>query len=151
MTASELVTAIGGGGIGLILVLMTIIQISPIKVDPWTKMFRGLGKMINADLIEKNADLIKKVDKLDKDLADLRAVCDIREANGCRTRILHFNDEMIHGSKHTKEHFDQILIDISSYENYCDTHSNYKNNIADLAIHHIKSAYQKCQNENTFL
>lgn len=144
MTISELITTIGGWGTGIALVLMTLIQISPIKIDPWSWVFGAIGNMMNAELIEK-------VDKLDKDLTELRTVCDMREANGCRTRILHFNDEMIHGSKHTKEHFDQILIDISTYESYCDTHENYKNNIANLAIDHIKNAYTKCTNKGTFL
>lgn len=144
MSASELITAIGGGGISLLVVIMTLIQISPLKLDPWTRVLKAIGNMMNEDLIEK-------VDKLDTDLADLRTVCDEREANGCRTRILHFNDEMIHGNRHTKEHFDQILIDISTYENYCDSHANYKNNIANLAIKRINDAYIKCSNEGTFL
>lgn len=144
MSASELITEIGGWGVGLAVVFMTIIQISPIKINPWTRILKAIGNIMNEDMI-------KKVDKLDKDLADLRTECDVREANGCRTRILHFNDEMIHGSKHTKEHFDQILIDISTYENYCETHENYKNNIANLAIEHIKNAYKKCTDESAFL
>lgn len=144
MSASELITAIGGGGLGLLVVLMTIVQISPIKLDPWTRLLKAIGNMMNEDLI-------KKVDKLDGDLTNLRTVCDEREANSCRTRILHFNDEMIHGSNHTKEHFDQILIDISTYEKYCDSHENYVNNIANLAISRIKDAYVKCCDNGTFL
>lgn len=144
MSASETLTTIAGSGFGLIILILSIIQIAPIKINPWTYILKKLGNVMNEDVI-------KKVDKLDGDLSNLRKACDEREANGCRTRILHFNDEMMHNVSHTKEHFDQILIDISTYENYCDTHKDYKNNIANIAISRIKSAYVKCGNEGTFL
>ena len=38
------------------------------------------------------------------------------EATTCRYRILRFNDEILHEQRHTKEHFDQILDDITRYE-----------------------------------
>lgn len=73
------------------------------------------------------------------------------EATTCRYRILHFNDEVLHGARHTKEHFDQILDDITRYERYCDEHPEYENNKAVLAIGNIKRVYQKCNDEVTFL
>lgn len=73
------------------------------------------------------------------------------EATTCRYRILRFNDEVLHGQKHTKEHFDQILDDITRYEQFCEGHPEYENNKAVLAIENIKRVYQKCSDENTFL
>ena len=73
------------------------------------------------------------------------------EATTCRYRILRFNDEILHGQRHTKEHFDQILEDITRYETYCDEHPKYENNKAVLAITNIKGVYRKCSDENTFL
>lgn len=73
------------------------------------------------------------------------------EATTCRYRILHFNDEVLHGTKHSKEHFDQILDDITKYERYCDEHPEYENNKAVMAIENIKRVYQKCAGENIFL
>ena len=37
---------IGGGG-GLLLVLMTLVQIAPVKVNPWSWLARCIGKAIN--------------------------------------------------------------------------------------------------------
>ena len=144
MSASELITTIAGGGLGLILIIMSIIQIAPIKVNPWSYILKKLGNIMNEDIIEK-------VEKLGNDLKSLQKSCDERAMNDCRTRILRFNDEIIHGTRHTKEHFDQILIDISTYESYCSAHENYKNNIANLAIERIKSTYKKCGDEDAFL
>lgn len=144
MSASDIIKIIASSSLGFLIVTMSIVQISPIKLNPWSYILKKIGNVMNDEVI-------KKVNKLDNDLSNLRKVCDEREANGCRTRILHFNDEMIHGANHTKEHFDQILIDISTYEKYCDSHSDYKNNIANFAISHIKTAYAKCSDEGTFI
>ena len=48
MTAAEVLT---GGGI--VLVAMTLIQISPIKLDPWSAIARAVGRAINKDVIDK--------------------------------------------------------------------------------------------------
>lgn len=73
------------------------------------------------------------------------------EATTCRYRIFRFNDEILHDQKHTKEHFDQILEDITRYERYCDGHPEYENNKAVMAIGNIKRVYQKCADDNAFL
>lgn len=73
------------------------------------------------------------------------------DATTARYRILRFNDEILHGTLHTKEHFDQILGDINAYENYCGSHPEYENNKAVLAIENIKKVYQSCTAKNDFL
>lgn len=144
MGASELIKAITGGSLGVLVLLMTVIQIAPIKINPWSYLLRKLGKSMNEDII-------KKVDNLELIVGNLQTSCDERAMTDCRTRILHFNDEILHKKRHTKEHFDQILIDISNYETYCNKHKDYRNNIAHLAIKHIKDTYDKCIDEDTFL
>lgn len=144
MNIADLIVKITTGGCGALLIILTIIQIAPIKINPWSYIANKIGKAINGEVIEK-------VDKISIDVNNLRNECNEREANLCRTHILHFNDEILHDIRHTKEHFDQILIDISTYETYCDLHPNYKNNIANDAISRIKRTYQKCGDDGTFL
>ena len=98
-----------------------------------------------------NEEMDKKVENLGKELKDLRTSCDEKAMHDRRTRILRFNDEILHKQRHSKEHFDQILIDISDYELYCDNHEDFKNNIANLAITNVKKTYAKCLAENSFL
>lgn len=96
----------------------------------------------------------QKQDKLDEIQRDLKAHCnadDERYIKQCRTRILRFNDEVIRGMDHTKEHFDDVLDDITEYTKYCDTHKEYKNEKAVQAIANVKRVYQKCEEENSFL
>lgn len=119
---------VSGGGI--LILLLTIIQVTPLKLNPWSVVAKALGKALTVDVL----------DKLDEN-----------SASTCRYRLIRFDDELRHNVKHTQEHFDQILDDITTYERYCKEHPNYPNSKAVLAIENIKSTYIKCREENSFL
>lgn len=147
LTITEILGLSGGG----LLVLLTLIQIAPIKMDPWSAIARGIGKAINGEVAGKVDELRKDIIELRSDVMDIQAVADEREVTQCRRRILAFNDELLHDEKHTKESFDQILMDITTYEGYCDNHKHFKNGIAVSAIENIHKKYSKCQDEHSFL
>ena len=140
----EAIKEIGLYGGGILVVLMTVVQISPIKIDPWSWLGRFIGRAINGEVIEK-------VETLTKDVAKNKADDDEQWASLSRSHILRFGDELLHGVAHSKEHFDQILLDISKYEKYCDSHKDYLNDVAHETIKNIKKQYQKCLDENNFL
>jgi hypothetical protein len=129
---------------GALLVILTIIQIAPIKINPWSWIGRAIGRTINGEVISK-------VDALSKAVKNNKDDDDEQWASLSRSHILRFGDELLHGVAHSKEHFDQILLDISKYEKYCEAHPDYLNNIANETIKQIKKTYQKCLEENTFL
>lgn len=131
----------GGGGL---LVLMTLIQITPIKINPWNWIARRIGRAINGEVLEK-------VNKIDETVKEFKEEDAEQWASLSRTHILRFGDEILHGVAHSKEHFDQILVDISKYETYCKEHPYYLNNIANATIEQIKHTYQKCLRDNSFL
>lgn len=140
----ESIKNMGLYGGGIILILMTLVQISPIKIDPWTWIAIKIGRAINGEVIDK-------VDALSKDFQKNKEDNDEQWASLSRSHILRFGDEILHGVSHSKEHFDQILLDITKYEAYCETHPKYINNIANATIEQIKKTYQKCLDENKFL
>lgn len=140
----EAIQDIGLYGGGALLVLMTLVQISPIKINPWSWIGRCIGRMLNGEVLER-------VDSLASDVAKNKADDDEQWASLSRSHILRFGDELLHGMSHSKEHFDQILLDISKYEHYCESHPEYLNNIANATIKQIKKTYQKCLEENKFL
>lgn len=140
MTITEILT----GGSGLALVVMTLIQVAPIKVNPWTAIARALGRAINREVIEK-------VDSLAQDLREHKQECAERDAVLKRSHIMRFGDEILHGVRHSKEHFDQILMDCTEYEQFCKDHPLFANNVAQQTIKCIKSTYQACMEEKTFL
>ena len=129
---------------GLLIVLLTLIQIAPIKINPWSAIAKTLGRAINKEMMDK-------LESLDKEMKQLRDATALESALNCRVRIIHFGDETLHGQKHTKEHFDQILRDIDKYEHYCNTHPEFENNVTVLTSARIKEIYQKRLADGDFL
>lgn len=140
----ETLKEIGLYGGGVTVLLLTLVQISPIKINPWSWLGRCIGRAINGEVLEK-------VEALSEDVKNNKEDDDEQWASLSRSHILRFGDELLHGVSHSKEHFDQILLDISKYESYCKTHPKYLNNIATATIKQIKKTYQKCLEENKFL
>lgn len=138
-TAAEIL--IGGGGLAT---LLTLIEISSIKLNPWTALGRGIGRAINGEVLAK-------VESLEEDVKGIRDEIDKQAAVNSRARILRFGDEVLHGDKHTKDHFDQILLDIDTYEKYCDANPNFSNNVTGLTSQRIKDVYLKLLDKNDFL
>ena len=144
MTAAEILKHLGLYGGGGLLILMTLIQISPIKLNPWSWIGRQIGRSINAEVIEKvdkiSVDVKRNKDSSDQEWVELR-----------RTNILRFGDEIRLGVSHSEEHFDQVLLDISKYKKYCKDHPSFLNDKASATIDLIKQTYSNCLRENRFL
>ncbi|MEG1593364.1 MAG: hypothetical protein RR350_03060 [Oscillibacter sp.] len=140
MTTAELLT--GGGG--ALLVAMTLIQISPLKINPWSALAKAVGRAINGEVISK-------VDKLGQDLQTVRHEAVEQAAINYRARILRFGDEIMHDVRHSKDHFDQTLHDITEYERYCKANPDFENNMTALTAARIKKIYSQCLEENDFL
>lgn len=131
-------------GGGTLLFLMTLIQIAPIKMNPWSAIAKAIGKAINADVL-------KELDTMKKDLADHVKANEVRNADEHRTRILRFNNELLRDISHTKEEFIDVLADIDFYERYCREHKDYKNNRAVHAIANISRSYDERLRKHDFL
>ena len=127
---------LAGGG-GLLLVLMTLVQIAPVKLNPWSWLARAIGRAVNAEVIKK----------LDAHIT----MDDRRCADGHRARILHFNNELLRDIGHTQEEFFEVLAEIDAYEEYCREHPEYPNNRAVLAIENIRSNYKERLQKHDFL
>lgn len=138
-------------GAALLIAVTGVIQVSPIKLDPWSILARKIGNAINQDIIAK-------VDDLENNIAEIRQINDERaaqeeERNACvaRQRILRFGDEVRHGQNHSEEHYNDILEDITAYEHYCETHPAFKNQKAQSTIKIIVKAYEGHMRNNDFL
>lgn len=73
------------------------------------------------------------------------------KADGARSRILRFADELRVGTPHSEEMFNQILDDITFYQDYCSTHPHYQNQKAISAIALISEDYDERLKTNSFL
>lgn len=140
---------VGGGGV--VVLLLSLVQVSKIQINPWSWLAKSIGRAINGEVMEQVKDLNKKVERMEIDLNDARKADERRDIEQRRVRILRFGEELLRNIRHTKEHFDQILIDITVYENYCRKHPEFENDVTTETISHIKNVYQQCWNEHSFL
>ena len=138
MALAEMIPPNGLDGAALwLVIILSLVQIAPIRINPWTWLAKWAGNAMNGDIV--------------REVRDLREEFDVSLANQARTRILRFNDELLRKDRHSKEMFDSVLEDVDSYERYCSEHPLYKNSKAVLAIANIKRCYEKCEQNNDFL
>ena len=133
-----------GGVVGLLIILIGMIKIPKIELNIWNLIGRTIGRSINKEVLEQMNRLSKEVDILQKEE-------ELERARQARQRILRFNDEILFNKRHSKEHFDEVLEDIDTYEDYCSTHEDYENNKAVLAISTIREVYKECLKDHDFL
>lgn len=147
MSLFELIT----GGSASLIALATIIQIAPVKINPWSAIAKALGRAINADVL-KELEEVKKHQKETQDKMESHIQTDDkRDADLHRSRILQFNTELLRDIKHTREDFIEALAEIDEYESYCEEHPKYENNRATHAISNIKRVYDERLAKHDFL
>lgn len=140
MTIQEIL--LGGGGLAF--ALLSLVEIAPVKWNPWSALAKAVGRAINADLLKELADTratLEKHIRLD----------DERNADAHRAKILAFNTELLRGIDHTREDFIEVLAEIDQYESYCRAHPEYKNNRAKHAIANIGRVYDDRLKKHDFL
>ena len=123
---------------------ITLVEFVPIKVNPWSALLHWIRKMRIGDLPDKVDDLGNKIDQLDSRLEE-------HEAVSARSRIQRFGDEIYHGKRHSKDHFESILLDIDNYNSYCEKHPEFKNNVTETTTEQIRDCYKRQVQTNDFL
>ena len=140
MTFDKILACSGGG----LFLLLTLIQLAPIQVNPWSAIARWVGRAVNGEVLGKLGKLEKQLDEhIDTD--------DKRDADSHRLEILRFNNELLRSVGHTKEEFIEVLAEIDAYERFCEGHPDYPNNRAALAIENIQENYKERLKKHDFL
>ena len=147
MTVKEIVLSSGG----MLLLIMSFLQVSKIEINPWSAIFGWIGKQLNHEVLNRITGMERNMEGLQADIDTIRDEGRERHAKDCRVRILRFSDEIYLGTNHSHEHYKQILGDITSYEQYCDNHPECENQIAVSAIKQIKDSYDTHIQNHDFL
>lgn len=144
-------------GSGAMVVFLSIIQLAPIKINPWSALwkllcrgFAAVGRALNADVLARLDALEQGQKQNSEHLREHIRIADERRADDHRAAILHFNVELIQSLPHTREDFIEVLTEIDKYEDYCQTHPRYENNRAVCAIQNIKRVYAQRMEKNDF-
>ena len=151
MTPEEIVA----WGVGLVLGLPTLVQLTPIKINPWSIAWKGLKWVWRGFCRSLNSAVLEELDTVKTDLGTVTSelrdtklklenhikMDDEREADKVRASILHFNNELLRDIPHTQEEFVEILKKIDWYNDFCRSHEDYKNSRAVHAIANIERVY----------
>lgn len=109
----------------------------------------------NREVLTAIRNLDAKITELDGKIDQVDAKVDQRSAVASRVRILRFADEMYEGRKHSKDAWDQVLLDCSEYEKfskYCERNGiEFSNNITEETIKYLKDEYQERLKKHDFL
>ena len=121
---------------GVALILLTLIQIAPIKINPWSAIAKAIGRAINGELIHEVKTVSENVDQ--------------NEIDRLRWEILDFSNSCQNGRRHTKEEYGHIIKMHEKYEAIL-SRRHESNGQIDLAFEYITTLYKKCQIEHDFL
>lgn len=111
-------------------VLLSFIEISPLKINPWSWIGGLFGRLLGIKALSDKVDAIEK--KVDRN-----------QAITIRVRILRYEDEVQNGIEHSKDSWNQVMDDIGRYEQYTNENPDFKNNITVATIHHLKKIYEE--------
>lgn len=127
------VGGLAGWAVMLILILMSLIQIAPVKLNPWDRIFSWLGKKMNGHVQDHLKELKKQVSDL--------------WINSHRQSILTFARECRAKIEHDSEEWTNIL-------NLCEEHEKYteKNDVTNGVVRentkYIRDLYQEQSREH---
>lgn len=156
--------------IAVISLLATIIEITPIKLNPWkalknffvapantardissikdeikvnTNKIDTLTSRVN-DIDQKvSVNLASKIDALDDKITTETAERSNDHYKEMRRAIISFSEDITCGITHNREHFDEIIHIIDDYNQYCKTHPEFPNSRCEMSIQFIEETYKK--------
>ena len=123
--------------------LSVIIEITPIKLNPWSWILRGLGRMLNADVTED-------LKQTNEELKVLAQKMDDHEIDQLRWNILDFANSCRNGVHHSREEFAHVFAAFDNYERILrDRGMSNGQVMQDFAF--IQKIYDHCMEKNDFL
>lgn len=137
-----------------ILAVLIMIEFSRIPWRPLTQFGRFIGRTINQDVLEDQKELHKEIEELEEKVdTNNKENKETRledKALDARRRILIFAGEISREFKHSEEEYNQILDDVSFYQDYCKEHPRFPNERANASIKLVRSTFEQVFNKNDF-
>lgn len=114
----------------------TLIEVVPIKINPWKSIFKWIGNAINGD-IQKN-------------LTELKRDFEETKAQDKRWHILNFANSCRNGKMHSKDEWQHVMSELSEYEAYTEK-KNIVNGVIEEDAKYLRELYHERNVKNDFL
>lgn len=125
------------------IIVSLFIQISPIKINPWTSLAKWIGKILMGEACGKMDDVVKNLNSLTTEVRD-------NEKDRIRWEILDFANSCHNGRKHTRDEYRHIDKLNTKYrkllEETGDTNGEF-----EIEYQYIKELYEERIRKNDFL
>lgn len=122
---------------------ITLFEIVPIKINPWSTLFRWIGRAINGELKEQLSDLRS-------DVSELKSDFEIKKAEDMRWEILEFANTCRIGNEHSKDEWRHIMNQVSEYEEYTER-KGITNGVIEEDTRFLRELYHERNLRNDFL
>lgn len=119
----------------IVIIAMTIIQITPLKINPWDFLLGWVGDRMNSHIL-------KKVETLDEKLTEHIDESRDSSVKRKRERIIGFVEDGMNGKRYTKEAFENIIAECDEYERYIEKYKK-KNGVIEATMKEIRERYAK--------
>lgn len=140
-----------------VVVLLTIIQVAPIKINPWSfivkllaKFFCWISRVSLAPVINKMDEIDRKVDSAISEINTVKKEFEIKNANDWRWDILDFFNSSRNNRPHSKEEWDHVIDQVKKYERHVEIHG-IDNGVLEEASRWLRTEYQEHLKKNDFL
>ena len=113
----------------------TLIELAPIKINPWARLFKWMGKMINGEVNER--------------LTELKGDFEKTKAQDKRWHILSFANSCRNGKQHSREEWKHAISELREYEQYTkDKH--IENGVIEEDAKYLRELYRDRNRRNDF-
>lgn len=138
-------------GIVLWIIVGSIFEIAPIKINPWTSLLKSISGIIHKSLYENIAKLEVTLVKTNEEIESLNKRLELIEIEAIKRRIVSFGNEVSQGTHRlNQEAYDLVLDDITAYNRYCQAHPDYINNKTTINTRIILERYMDLYNKGDF-
>jgi len=137
MTITEVLQKVTAGELAgwacvLLILLLSLIQISPLKLNPWDHIFGWIGK-------KTNGATAKRLELLEKQIRDMWI-------NNHRQHILTFARECRANIEHSSDEWTNVLNVAEEYEKYVEE-NHVTNGIITQDTAYLRTLYQELSRE----
>lgn len=115
---------------------VTLIEIVPIKINPWKALFQWVGNCINGDL--------------KSDLSEMKRDFEETKAQDKRWHILNFANTCRNGTLHSKDEWQHVISELKEYEAYT-TKKGITNGVIEEDAKFLRELYRERNLKNDFL
>jgi len=140
LLARYLANASGAGILFTLVGILSLIQIAPIKINPWDVILGWVGSKINAG-IRGQLDAVREKSDIQQE--------EFREfwVDYQREAILRFSRECSQEIPHSREEWNHILDIIRRYESFCIKH-DIANGVIEENSSYLRDLHKKLLNEH---